>query len=542
MNYIARLIMILFSLNLIFANNLCAQDEKLHIYLAFGQSNMAGQNEFTDADLNYSNRFKVLRAASHSGQTVGELYPGQPPLAHSGAKLGLLDFFGREMVGLMPEDVTIAIANVAIGSIDIDIFNKSTKDAYIAREAGSWWESYLNEYGGDLYDRIIEIGKVAKGKGVIKGILLHQGETNTGQSTWPAKVKNIYDDIITDLELNSDEVPLLIGELGTTEMGGSCGSHNPRVAEAAALIPNAYAISAANCPLLVEQNFTVHFTREGSEMMGKRYAEKMYSLLSLVPSDSGDVDDKVVQGPFNEAVHIIPGIIELSEFDLGGNNIAYFDDTPGNEAEGVSFRSEEDVDIEDCTLGGYNLGYMMSGEWLEYTATVEYAGKYDITIKAAADGDDRSISLFSNNNPIAENINIPNTGGWQTWQDVLVENIDLAAGKQIIKVAVGDVNYVNLKNINFKIEGITETAMIENNSKTVTETMLIKNEVLSYFTSGIAQLDIYGSNGEKLSAKTIRDNGKISFADLGITGNGVFIAVIRKNGQMLEGKRIVLIK
>lgn len=86
----------------------------MHFYLCFGQSNKSGQGEITGADKTVSNRFKVLRAANHSGQTVGEIYPALAPLAHSGSKMSLTDFFGRRMVELTLENVTIVVVSVAI--------------------------------------------------------------------------------------------------------------------------------------------------------------------------------------------------------------------------------------------------------------------------------------------------------------------------------------------------------------------------------------------------------------------------------------------
>jgi len=59
----------------------------------------------------------------------------------------------------------------------------------------------INEYGGNPYGRLIEIAKLAQKDGVIKGILLHQGESNAGDNAWPLKVKGIYDNLIKDLNL-----------------------------------------------------------------------------------------------------------------------------------------------------------------------------------------------------------------------------------------------------------------------------------------------------------------------------------------------------
>ena len=274
-----------------------AQDPNFHIYLAYGQSNMSGQAKATDADKVQDPRFLVLRAANHSNQKVGEFYPAAPPMGHSGSQVGIADIFGRNMVANLPDSIKIAVANVAIGGQSIDLFDKDRNAAYVqnAKNKGdTWWIKYLDEYGGDVYKRIVEMGKIAKQKGVIKGFLFHQGEADYQMKDWPSRVKKVYDDLIAELELDPEKTPILIGELAPT---GDLGWRNDAVAEAANLIPNGHLISAQGCPALKETSYTLHFTREGYETFGKRYAEKMLELLKTmepeVPADTAAKDTVV---------------------------------------------------------------------------------------------------------------------------------------------------------------------------------------------------------------------------------------------------------
>ena len=270
-----------------------AQDPNLHIYLAYGQSNMSGQADVTAADRAEDPRFLVLRAANHSNQKVGEFYPAAPPMGHSASKVGIVDIFGRKMVKELPDSIKIAVANVAIGGQSIDLFDKDRNKAYVqnAKNKGdTWWIQYLDEYGGDLYKRIVEMGKIAKEKGVIKGFLFHQGEADYQMNDWPKRVKKVYDDLIKDLGLDSTKVPILVGELATTAAGGDLGWRNSAVAEAASLIPNGHLISAEGCPALKEPSYTLHFTRQGYETFGERYAEKMLELLKKAEPEVPPVD------------------------------------------------------------------------------------------------------------------------------------------------------------------------------------------------------------------------------------------------------------
>ena len=274
-----------------------AQDPNLHIYLAYGQSNMSGQATVTDKDRVQDPRFLVLRAANHSNQKVGEFYPAAPPMGHSQSKVGIADIFGRTMVANLPDSIKVAVANVAIGGQSIDLFDKDRNKTYVqnAKNKGdTWWIQYLDEYGGDVYKRIVEMGKIAKQKGVIKGFLFHQGEADYQMNDWPKRVKKVYDDLIAELELDPEKTPILIGELAPT---GDLGWRNDAVKQAADLIPNGHLISAQGCPALKETSYTLHFTREGYETFGKRYAEKMLELLKTmepeVPVDTAAKDTSV---------------------------------------------------------------------------------------------------------------------------------------------------------------------------------------------------------------------------------------------------------
>ena len=243
---------------------------------------MAGVSVPTKKDHVTNPRFLVLRAAEYSTQSVGEFYPAEPPMAHEGAGVGLVDFFGRAMVAGLPDSIKVAVASVAIGGQSIDMFDKDRYQEYVLKmmnTGNNWWLPHLDEYGGNMYKRLVEMGEVAKRKGVIKGILFHQGEADVYMSDWPSRVKKVYNDLMTDLNLDSANVPFLMGEFVTSEEGGIMGWRNPTVAKVASQIPNGHLISAKGCPAMEEPDGKLHFTREGYKILGERYAETMLALL-----------------------------------------------------------------------------------------------------------------------------------------------------------------------------------------------------------------------------------------------------------------------
>ena len=158
------------------------------------------------------------------------------------------------------------------------------------------------------------------------------------------------------------------------------------------------------------------------------------------------------QGPYDGTFHSVPGTIQLEHYDVGGNGFAYMDSSPGSET-GVSFRNDEDVDLENCTdVGaGYNVGWTAAGEWLEYTVDVKSAGTYDLAIRAACNGDGRTVSVAMDGINIASNVAIPNTTGWQNWQTVTVKGINLTTGQKIMRVTIGATDFVNLNYVTFTL-------------------------------------------------------------------------------------------
>lgn len=257
-----------------------AQDPNFHIYLCFGQSNMEGNGVIEAQDrTGVDARFQVMGAVNCSSggksYTIGKWQTATPPIFRCNTGLGPIDNFGRTMVANLPSNIKVGVVPVAIGGCDIALFDKVNYAAYIAT-APSWMQGPIRDYGGNPYARLVEVAKLAQKDGVIKGILLHQGETNSGQTNWPTKIKSIYDNLIKDLGLDPTKTPLLAGELVTTAQGGACGGHNSIIARLPSVIPNSFLISASGLP---HKGDNLHFTPAAYRTLGQRYAQKMITLL-----------------------------------------------------------------------------------------------------------------------------------------------------------------------------------------------------------------------------------------------------------------------
>ena len=114
---------------------------------------------------------------------------------------------------------------------------------------------------------------------MIKGILLHQGESNSSDTNWPAKVKGIYDDLMNDLSLNPKDVPFLAGELKSQEEHGVCWRFNTNIlVHLPEVLPNAHIISSKGVKGTPDQ---FHFNTAGMREFGKRYAIQMLKLQGI---------------------------------------------------------------------------------------------------------------------------------------------------------------------------------------------------------------------------------------------------------------------
>jgi Carbohydrate esterase, sialic acid-specific acetylesterase len=252
-------------------------DPNFHVYLAFGQSNMEGYPGIEPQDkIGVNKRFQMLAAVDfvNLGRKKGEWYDAVPPLCRTSTGLCPADYFGRTIAARTPERFTIGVVNVAVAGCKIELFDSDSYQAY-ATTAPAWMTGIIEEYGGNPYQHLVDMAKLAQKKGVVKGILLHQGESNTNDKEWPNKVAKIYRNLVRDLSLRTENVPLLAGETVNADQQGATANMNTIIAELPKVLPNSYVISSKGCECRSDH---LHFTAAGYRELGKRYAEKMLEL------------------------------------------------------------------------------------------------------------------------------------------------------------------------------------------------------------------------------------------------------------------------
>ena len=130
---------------------------------------------------------------------------------------------------------------------------------------------------------------------------------------------------------------------------------------------------------------------------------------------------------------VLPGRFEVEDYKVGGEGVGYHDATPGNS--GGVYRAD-DVDIEPCADGApcYNVGWITAGEWLAYDVHVAHRGRYTFMIRAASPRRDARLHLEVNGVDVTGPLQVPQTGGYQLWTDVVSRAVALAAGTYELRV------------------------------------------------------------------------------------------------------------
>lgn len=162
------------------------------------------------------------------------------------------------------------------------------------------------------------------------------------------------------------------------------------------------------------------------------------------------------QEPFKNT-HIIPGTIQAEDYDLGGQNNAYYDNDAENQ--GGVYR-EDGVDIVGSAALGYSLGYTEVGEWLEYTVNVKTEGLYTLESRVSSGADAPSFRLFLDDKAITDTIKVTKGADWDTYNIVSTPTSKLSAGPHILKLAITG-SFVNIDWLKFT-EGTTRLNQKQN--------------------------------------------------------------------------------
>ena len=180
----------------------------------------------------------------------------------------------------------------------------------------------------------------------------------------------------------------------------------------------------------------------------------------------------------------IPGRIEAEDYHN------FSDTTAGNS--GGAYRND-DVDIQTTndSGGGFNVGWIASGEFLAYDVNVAQAGTYNVTFRVASQqNSNKSLHIEIDGQNVSGPVNF-NTGGagWQSFQNVSVQ-VDLPAGAHVLKVVMDSSSF----NLNFVDFEFVDNGSNLPNGQTASDVGNTGSSTLAAFNNGTYLISASGSD------------------------------------------------
>ena len=178
--------------------------------------------------------------------------------------------------------------------------------------------------------------------------------------------------------------------------------------------------------------------------------------------------------PYNGTASVIPGVVHMSDFDLGKNNFAYYDTVVGDYNlstgdytawnSGWSYRNDG-VDIEkntdDVNSNGFHVGFVEQGEWMKYTVNITEAAVYKATVRIATQETGGEFYLSIDDQEITATQVVSSTGGWTQFSMFEIEDIILPGGQHSLKLHINNSTPVNFSSIEFENTGTVETVALK---------------------------------------------------------------------------------
>ena len=264
--------------------------------------------------------------------------------------------------------------------------------------------------------------------------------------------------------------------------------------------------------------------------------------------------------PYTGTPVMVPALIQAENFDNGGEGVAYHDVDANNI--GLAYRPSEGVDIEPSNDQGFDVYWMVAGEWLEYTINVPSDTLYDVIPYVATVPGFGNFRIFINNVDVSGKRQVLNTGGWQNWQPITISNVPLQAGIQILRIEINTDYASEISNWLFSLNSIrinfagtvgvsdfksvpTVYSLSQNYPNPFNPTTTIRFDLP---TDGLITLEIYDILGRKISTLINEHRQAGNYEQIfdassagGGLASGVYVYKLRA-GDFVNSKKLILLK
>ena len=278
-------------------------------------------------------------------------------------------------------------------------------------------------------------------------------------------------------------------------------------------------------------------------------------------------DAQIRQIKTNETIpyasHQIPGVIYMSDYDLGRSGIAYYDVDSANYQQSSGYFQawnsgwvyrNDGVDIEKNTdtvnSNGFHIGFINKGEWINYTLTVSETGVYSMDARIASIEDGGEFLIEMDEEGATRSLSIESSGAWDQFITQSFNDIFLEEGKQTLTIKFDGKKAFNVSSLEFNKTGnssdidfaiLSATALMDGKSIQV---LLNQNIDKTTLTSSLQDFSLSVNNEEitfteivsyddKKRTFTLKLSSSISYNDQ-IKLNYFGQSVKNNNGSLLE--------
>ena len=238
------------------------ENEQFHLYLLVGQSNMAGRGVPAEQDKQAHPRVFALNRESQWVPAIEPLHFDKPQLVGVGPGLA----FGKAMAEADP-NVIIGLVPCAVGGSPVSVW-----------KAGA----YYAQTGVYPYDDAVRRCKAAMQRGIFKGILWHQGESDCNPQDGPLYRRRLTA-LIADLRRDLHDPNL------SFVAGLPADAFVARKPDAALVIDAIQAVAEADEKVhwVSAQGLSckadqVHFNADAARRLGRRYARATIQKRNIV--------------------------------------------------------------------------------------------------------------------------------------------------------------------------------------------------------------------------------------------------------------------
>jgi uncharacterized delta-60 repeat protein len=162
------------------------------------------------------------------------------------------------------------------------------------------------------------------------------------------------------------------------------------------------------------------------------------SAVTSPPADFAVARILMGEYPFFGSPLQVPGTIQAEDYDNGGQGLGYAD-TSSTVNEPIfgwrsNYRPGSGVDLETYGSNGVQVTYIYAGEWLQYSIHVTVPAPYRVLCRVASVGSGGWFHLEVDGVNVSGPIEIPYTGSWLSWQDIIATGVNLPAGNHLMRV------------------------------------------------------------------------------------------------------------